>query len=91
MILNVYSAIKLISAKNIRNTTPYPTALGKSNDKTAGMILTDAYSHFSNQLDLMSFNLNPLEEALSFDIIHPNAQGHRLLADLNYEAFKQGR
>ena len=59
----------------------------KSSSK--GFLVTDTHSHFLNRLDLMNFNLNPFWGPLSFDIIHPNAEGHRLIARLNYATFVQ--
>jgi len=57
--------------------------------KSGGYLVTDIYSHLSYQLNMMKFNINPSVGDLSFDIIHPNAEGHNLIALLNYETFKQ--
>ena len=57
--------------------------------KARGYLVTDIYTHFSNQLNMMQFNINPSAGSLSFDIIHPNADGHNLIAQLNYETLKQ--
>jgi len=57
--------------------------------KSRGYLVTDISAYFSNQLSLMHFNLNPSAGSLSFDIIHPNAEGHDLIARLNYETFQQ--
>jgi lysophospholipase L1-like esterase len=58
--------------------------------KTSAYLVTDIYSHFSHQTNLMSFNLNPFSGSLSLDLVHPNATGHRLIAELNYQTLKQG-
>ncbi|MDR2543792.1 MAG: GDSL-type esterase/lipase family protein [Treponema sp.] len=55
--------------------------------KSMGYLVTDIYPHLSNQLKLMRFYINPFSEEFSFDIIHPNAEGHNLIAQLNYETF----
>ena len=52
-------------------------------------LVTDIYSHFSHQLNLFKFNLNPFAGDLSFDIIHPNAEGHTIIAQLNFDTFMQ--
>ena len=52
-------------------------------------LVTDIYSHLSNELSLMHFNLNPFAGNVSFDIVHPNAEGHNLIAQLNFETFMQ--
>jgi len=54
-----------------------------------GFLVTDIYTPFSNQLNMMNFNINPFAGNLSFDIVHPNADGHKLIAQLNYETFMQ--
>jgi len=56
--------------------------------KIRGFLVTDTYSHFSNQLNLTMFNIRPSAGNLSFDIVHPNAEGHKLIAQLNYDTFK---
>jgi len=57
--------------------------------KSRGFLVTDIHPHLSNQLNLMKFNLNPFARDLSFDIIHPNALGHELIAQLNFDTFMQ--
>jgi len=57
--------------------------------KSIGYLVTDTYTHFSNQLNMMGFNMNPFAGDMSFDIVHPNAEGHKLIAQLNYETFLQ--
>ena len=52
-------------------------------------LVTDVHSHLSNQLSLMNFNLNPFARDISFDIVHPNAEGHGLIAQLNFDTFMQ--
>jgi len=68
-------ATELISAMNYVIT---------SLDNTMGYIVVDVYPYLSNRLDLMAFNLNPFGSSISFDIIHPNAYGHRLIADMKF-------
>jgi len=51
-----------------------------------GHLVVDMYEHMTNRLDLMAFNLNPFADDISFDIIHPNAYGHGLIARLKFEA-----
>jgi len=52
-------------------------------------LVSDIHSHLSNQLSLFKFNINPLAGDLSFDIIHPNAEGHNIIAQLNFDTFMQ--
>jgi len=59
--------------------------------KSGGYLVTDVYTNLSEQLDMMIFNLNPFAGNLSFDVVHPNALGHRLIAELNYETYMQGK
>ena len=49
-----------------------------------GLFVTDIHQHFTDNLELMQFNLNPLSGPLSFDIVHPNEEGHELIAQLHY-------
>jgi len=49
-----------------------------------GCLVTDIHAHLSNRLDLTGFNLNPAAGDVSIDLIHPNAAGHELIAQLNY-------
>jgi lysophospholipase L1-like esterase len=54
-----------------------------------GYFVVDAYTYLSD-LKMMQFNLNPSAgNRLSLDVIHPNTEGHQLIAQLNYEAFTQ--
>ena len=53
------------------------------------LLVVDVFSFFSQRLDLMRVNLNPLDGPLSIDIIHPNDEGHALLAGLQYAAFRR--
>jgi len=55
--------------------------------RSRGFMVSDVGGHFSQKAGLMSFNLNPLAGGLSFDIVHPNAGGHELIARLNYDSF----
>lgn len=57
--------------------------------KTRGYLVTDVYSNLSNQLNMMRINLNPSAGDINFDIVHPNAEGHKLIAQLHYETFTQ--
>ena len=57
--------------------------------QSSGFNVTDTYNYLSSELDMMIFNLNPYEGNLSLDLIHPNADGHKRIAELNYEVFKQ--
>jgi len=57
--------------------------------ESRGYLVTDIYTHLSNQLNMMKVNLNPSAGELSYDIVHPNAEGHNLIAQLNYETFLQ--
>ena len=57
--------------------------------KSRRYLVSDIYANLSNQLDMMIFNINPFIGDISFDIVHPNADGHRIIAQLNYETFMQ--
>lgn len=52
-----------------------------------GFLVADINYYLSERLDLTSFNLNPLTGTVSFDLVHPNADGHRIIAELNYSTF----
>jgi len=54
-----------------------------------GFLVTDIHAHLSQRLYLTSFNINPLQGTLSFDFVHPNEEGHRLIAELNYNTFME--
>ena len=54
---------------------------------TRGYTVVDVHYHFLNRLYLTAFNLNPFTGDLSLDIVHPNAEGHNLIAALHYAAF----
>jgi len=56
--------------------------------KTRGYLLIDTYTHLTNQLNMMNLNLDPSAGEISFDI-HPNSEGHNLIAQLNYNSFKE--
>jgi len=53
-----------------------------------GLVKADVFEIMSNRSYLMLLNLNPLQGSLSFDMIHPSLEGHRLIADLQYESFR---
>lgn len=54
-----------------------------------GFIVIDMHSYFDNRPDMMRFNLDPFEETISFDIVHPNENGHSFIAQLQYRYFRQ--
>lgn len=49
-----------------------------------GFLVSDVHAYLSGRQDLTAFNINPLEGAISFDLIHPNAYGHMIIAILNH-------
>ena len=52
--------------------------------------VADVYSGFANESNMMNisqFNLNPFGGFMSIDIIHPNQQGHKIIAELIYEQY----
>jgi len=57
------------------NTIIYEEGRGR------GLIVSDIYSKLSHRLDMMNLN---------FDIIHPNPDGHNLMAELIFDDFIQG-
>ena len=57
--------------------------------RSKGFLVADIHYHISNNLRLMSFNLNPFSGSLSLDFVHPNAEGHKLIAEFVYEIFNQ--
>jgi len=61
------------------------TTLEKSQQR--GFLVTDVNAYLSQRLYLTSFNINPLVGPLSLDLVHPNEEGHRLIAELNYDTF----
>jgi len=52
-----------------------------------GFMVTDLRDYLTNRPELTHFNLNPFDGEISFDVVHPNAEGHVLIARLNYETF----
>ncbi|MDR2559324.1 MAG: SGNH/GDSL hydrolase family protein [Oscillospiraceae bacterium] len=57
-----------------------------------GFLAADIYSAFEGEqrmIDIMNFGLDLTALTFNFDIIHPNAEGHNLIFDLNYDAFKE--
>ena len=57
--------------------------------KSRGYLAVDLHYYFLNRLYLTSFNLNPFTGAFSLDLVHPNAQGHELIAALHYAAIAE--
>jgi len=54
-----------------------------------GFLVSDVYAAFENEprlIDIMNFNLDLSALTLNFDIIHPNAAGHELIYELNYNS-----
>ena len=59
-----------------------------------GFLVADIHARFTNEAyitELTAFNLNPLVGELSIDIIHPNAYGHSIIAQLKYEQYQLAR
>jgi len=53
-----------------------------------GYLVADVYTGFASEPDsIMNFFMDTTALTFSFDIIHPNAAGHELIAGLNYELF----
>jgi len=60
-------------------------------ESNRGYLVADIYAHLSN-IKMMRFNINPSTGSrLSFDVIHPSAEGHLLIAQLNYNTFIQSK
>ena len=63
--------------------------------ETRGFHVADIHAAFSDRDDVMSlsqFNLNPFGgQFMSVDIIHPNRDGHTLIAELIYEQYQIAR
>ena len=56
-----------------------------------GFLVADVHARFTDEAyitELTAFNLNPLVGELSIDIIHPNAYGHSIIAQLKYEQYQ---
>jgi len=53
-----------------------------------GHLVVDLYSYMSSRLDILLFNLNPFYGEISFDFVHPNLEGHELIAQKQYAAFR---
>jgi len=60
-----------------------------SQSKSRKYLVSDVYPHFTNQINMTNFNLNPYVGNMSLDIVHPNAVGQNLIAQLNYETLKK--
>ncbi|MDR2571675.1 MAG: SGNH/GDSL hydrolase family protein [Oscillospiraceae bacterium] len=53
-------------------------------------LISDVSSRFENELnviDVMNFNLDLSTLNFNFDIVHPNSEGHGIIAELNREAY----
>ena len=55
----------------------------------SGYLTADLHYYFLNRLYLTDFNLNPFSARFSFDLVHPNAEGHDLIAALHYASFME--
>jgi lysophospholipase L1-like esterase len=61
-----------------------------SEANTRGHLIADVNSRFEHEadiLDFMNFHFDLAGLTLNLDIVHPNAVGHGIIADLNYEAY----
>ena len=56
-----------------------------------GFAVADLFSFFDERLDLMRLNLDIRSDDFSFDIIHPSAEGHLIIAELHYGYFARYR
>jgi lysophospholipase L1-like esterase len=57
--------------------------------KSGKFLVSDIHSGFANESGSMTnLYLDKSSMILSFDIIHPNAEGHKLIAELNYKSFE---
>jgi lysophospholipase L1-like esterase len=64
------------------------------NREAHGYLVADVFSRFSEEPDitgLMNFGADAAAMTFDFDIIHPNAAGHEIIAGLNYDAFADCR
>ena len=55
-----------------------------------GFLISDISYYFVNRTDFVVFNLNPFAGDLSLDIVHPNAEGHKRIAQLKHDTFVNG-
>ena len=54
-----------------------------------GHLVSDIYSDIGNGLNMMNANVDLSALTLSFDVFHPNAAGHELIAQRNYDTYIQ--
>lgn len=60
------------------------------NSESRGYLVADVYTEFENESNnMINIYLDTSAMILSFDIIHPNIAGHKLIAELNYVSFMQ--
>ena len=78
-------SVPIANWANVLITSMNQTILEES--ELNSFLVTDISCYFFNRTDFMSFNLNPFAGDLSFDIVHPNAEGHKLIARLQYKTF----
>ena len=52
-----------------------------------GFLVADINALLSQRVYLTNFNINPFAGELSLDLVHPNEEGHQLIAELNYSTF----
>jgi len=58
------------------------------------ILVSDVHMHFKNEIniiDVMNFYLDLSSLNFNLDIIHPNSTGHKIIAELNYEAYTASR
>jgi lysophospholipase L1-like esterase len=54
-----------------------------------GFLVADVYGQMSGRVDLTISNFDTGAGAISFDVVHPNADGHRLIAEIKYGVIYQ--
>ena len=56
--------------------------------ETRGFYVADIRPYLTNRQDLTDFNINPFAGPLSFDLVHPNEEGHYIIAQVVYATFR---
>ena len=52
-----------------------------------GYIVADVYAAFAGEAYVMNFSVDAAALTLSFDVIHPNAVGHELIAGMKFDMY----
>lgn len=79
----IYAPISTLACSFIEKMND---AIARQSERMS-LVVVDLYSHLSDRIDLSQLNLDIESGSFSYDIIHPSAEGHRLIAELQHYYF----